>query len=156
MAECCIADEDGTIGAEIELSKWSVLPLRALLFGEAQARIIVSTPESGTVLELARKHGVPARVIGQVRGRDDGLRIRIGARALYAPLERLPNAALAAIVFFIGVRMIDVRDLRQIYHARKLTFGVAIATMLAVVTTDAAVDLKDYGPALGRRFIPEE
>jgi Phosphoribosylformylglycinamidine (FGAM) synthase, synthetase domain len=46
LAECCIGDRDGTIGAEIELTKWISLPRRALLFGEAQARIILSTGNS--------------------------------------------------------------------------------------------------------------
>ena len=113
MAECCIADEDGTIGAEIELSKWSVLPLRALLFGEAQARIIVSTPESATVLDLARKHGVPARVIGEVRGRDDGLRIRIGERVLHAPLERLARAYHDAIPSIMSASIAELAVLEQ-------------------------------------------
>ena len=50
-----------------------------------------------------------------------------------ALIERLPNAALAAIVFLIGVRLIDVSSLRQIAGFRKATFAVAIATLLGVV-----------------------
>ncbi|HEY8745122.1 MAG TPA: SulP family inorganic anion transporter [Chloroflexota bacterium] len=50
-----------------------------------------------------------------------------------ALIEWLPNAALAAIVFLIGLRLIDVRDLRQIYRLRKPTFAVAIGTLLGVV-----------------------
>jgi SulP family sulfate permease len=50
-----------------------------------------------------------------------------------ALIERLPNAALAAIVFLIGIRLIDVRALRQIARFRKATFGVALATLLGVV-----------------------
>ncbi|HEY8793604.1 MAG TPA: AIR synthase-related protein, partial [Gemmatimonadaceae bacterium] len=113
LAECCIADEDETIGAEIELSKWSVQPLRALLFGEAQARIIVSTPESATVIELARKYGVPARVIGEVRARDEGLTIRIGERVLRAPLERLADAYHGAIPGIMNASIAEVAVLEQ-------------------------------------------
>jgi len=49
------------------------------------------------------------------------------------PIERLPVAALAAIVFFIGAKLIDIRSLRQIYRFRKVTFAVAVGTALAVV-----------------------
>jgi phosphoribosylformylglycinamidine synthase II len=113
MAECCIADADGTIGAEIELSKWSTLPLRALLFGEAQARIIVSTPESPTVLAVARKHGVPARVIGQVRAREEGFTIRIGERVIRAPLERLVHAYHDAIPRIMNSSIAELAVLEQ-------------------------------------------
>ena len=50
-----------------------------------------------------------------------------------ALIERLPDAALAAIVFLIGVRLIDVTSLRQIAGFRKATFAVALATLLGVV-----------------------
>ena len=113
VAECCIADEDGTIGAEIELSKWSALPLRALLFGEAQARIIVSTAESPTVLDFARQHGVPARVIGRVRAREEGLTIRIGERVIRTPLERLARAYHDAIPDIMNASVAEVAVLEQ-------------------------------------------
>ena len=45
-------------------------------------------------------------------------------------IARLPNAALAAIVFLIGARLIDLRSLRHIYHFRKATFAVALAALL--------------------------
>ncbi|HEV7215184.1 MAG TPA: SulP family inorganic anion transporter [Chloroflexota bacterium] len=48
-------------------------------------------------------------------------------------IARLPNAALAAIVFLIGARLIDLRSLRNIFQFRKATFAVAVATLLAVV-----------------------
>ena len=50
-----------------------------------------------------------------------------------ALIERLPNAALAAIVFLIGVRLVDVTSLRQIAGFRKVTFAVALAALLGVV-----------------------
>jgi SulP family sulfate permease len=48
-------------------------------------------------------------------------------------IARLPNAALAALVFLIGARLVDIRSLRQIYQFRKQTFAVALATMGAVL-----------------------
>jgi len=113
IAECCIADRDGTIGAEIELTKWGSLPLRALLFGEAQARIIVSTGESPAVLEIARKHGVSARVIGQVRPGEKGLTIRVSDRVIRAPLDRLVHAYHDAIPDIMNASVAEVAVLEQ-------------------------------------------
>ncbi len=45
----------------------------------------------------------------------------------------LPVAALAAMVFLIGVKLVDVESLRRIYRFRKATFLVALGTMAAVV-----------------------
>jgi len=48
-------------------------------------------------------------------------------------IARLPNAALAALVFLIGAKLVDLRSLRQIFRFRKATFAVALGTLLAVV-----------------------
>jgi MFS superfamily sulfate permease-like transporter len=45
----------------------------------------------------------------------------------------LPVSALAALVFLIGIKLVDVRELRLIYRFRKATFAVAIATLSSVV-----------------------
>ena len=50
-----------------------------------------------------------------------------------ALIERLPIAALAALVFLIGLKLIDVKSLGQIFRFRKATFLVAVCTLLAVV-----------------------
>lgn len=49
-------------------------------------------------------------------------------------IERIPAAALAGLVFLVGLKLIDVRSLRQIYRFRILTFMVALATLAAVVS----------------------
>lgn len=49
------------------------------------------------------------------------------------PLEYLPTAALAAVVFLIGLQLIDVRGLRRLYAVRRAEFAVAVLTTLAVV-----------------------
>ncbi len=43
-------------------------PAHALLFGEDQARYLITTSDADTVLAGARAAGVPASVIGQVTG----------------------------------------------------------------------------------------
>lgn len=45
----------------------------------------------------------------------------------------LPVAALASLVFLIGVKLIDVTSLRQIYQFRLVTFAVAVSALVAVV-----------------------
>ena len=53
--------------------------------------------------------------------------------ALTRPLEFLPTAALASVVFMIGVGLIDVAGLRQVLQMRRNEFFVAFITMLTVV-----------------------
>jgi MFS superfamily sulfate permease-like transporter len=48
-------------------------------------------------------------------------------------IERLPVAALAALVFQIGIKLVDIQSLKQIHRFRGVTFAVAIATLAAVV-----------------------
>ena len=69
LAESCIGTGLGEIGAEVEIVGEG-LREDFLLFGEDQSRAIVSAaPSDGhAVLEIARKHGVPAVVIGRVGG----------------------------------------------------------------------------------------
>ncbi|MGH7689298.1 MAG: AIR synthase related protein, partial [Gemmatimonadaceae bacterium] len=96
LAECVIMERGHQLGARVDLSAWQSLPLRALLFGEAQARLIVSTPDADRVIAIAATHGTPARDIGIV---DDGgrLLIRVGARDIAASLTKLDDAYFEAI-----------------------------------------------------------
>jgi phosphoribosylformylglycinamidine synthase subunit PurL len=67
LAECCLVNRDAQLGAEVDLKgKFKGLRTRALLFGEAQGRVIVSTADPRGVLDLAKRHGVPATTIGKV------------------------------------------------------------------------------------------
>ncbi|MDQ3950093.1 MAG: AIR synthase-related protein, partial [Gemmatimonadota bacterium] len=97
LAECVVLPRDGTVGAEVDLSAWSGLPLRALLFGEAQGRIILSTPRPLDVLAIAERFGVPCRAIGRVRAGSASLEIVVGARHIVAPVSRLARAYHNAI-----------------------------------------------------------
>ena len=92
LAECCIMNREQQYGAAIDLDAWKSLPIAALLFGEAQNRVIVSTIDAGAVLSEARKQGVPARVIGRVSARSATLSIAAGSRTFDAPLARLASA----------------------------------------------------------------
>ena len=89
LAECCIIDRGRPLGARIDLSSFAALPMRALLFGEAQARIIISTPDPTALREVATRHGVTSTTIGTVASADDPLEIRVGDRTLTASLPWL-------------------------------------------------------------------
>ena len=49
------------------------------------------------------------------------------------PLSFLPEAVLAAIVFFIGVRLVDIRGLEEIRRSKPREFALALVTALTVV-----------------------
>ncbi len=49
------------------------------------------------------------------------------------PLTYLPTAALAAVVFLIGVELVDVRGIRRLLRVRRHEFAVAVITAVAVV-----------------------
>jgi len=49
------------------------------------------------------------------------------------PLSFLPEAVLAAIVFFIGVKLVDVRGLAEIRRSKPGEFALALITALSVV-----------------------
>ncbi|MFN8581842.1 MAG: phosphoribosylformylglycinamidine synthase subunit PurL [Gemmatimonadaceae bacterium] len=91
IAECCMMEPDRALGAQVDLSPWSSLPVRALLFGEGQGRVVLSTSTPERVLAIAKRHGVPAMVIGSVRAADAGLEIRIGAQAVRSALAPWPT-----------------------------------------------------------------
>ena len=52
---------------------------------------------------------------------------------LTKPLSFLPNAVLAAIVFMIGVKLVDYRGLTEIYRKAPKEFIVALVTAATVV-----------------------
>ncbi len=71
--------------------------MRGLLFGEAQGRVVLSTPMPDTVLSIAAKHGVSAVRIGVVRDESAPLEIAMGDRRLSVPLVELEAAYHEAI-----------------------------------------------------------
>jgi high affinity sulfate transporter 1 len=52
---------------------------------------------------------------------------------LTAPLSYLPEAVLSAVVFLIGIDLIDVDGMRNVYVRRRSEFWVALITALMVV-----------------------
>jgi MFS superfamily sulfate permease-like transporter len=52
---------------------------------------------------------------------------------LTGPLAYLPNAALSAVVFLIGVKLIDLKGLIAIYRQARSEFWITVATAAVVV-----------------------
>jgi phosphoribosylformylglycinamidine synthase len=94
LAESCISqliarDTPRLIGAHVDLSAVKDVRLDALLFGETQARIVISVAalNAGKVLAQAKILGVPAAVIGKVGG--SSLEIKSGEQSVTAALSEL-------------------------------------------------------------------
>jgi high affinity sulfate transporter 1 len=52
---------------------------------------------------------------------------------LTKPLSYMPNAVLAAVVFLIGVELVDIKGMRRILSARPVEFWIAAVTAFTVV-----------------------
>jgi phosphoribosylformylglycinamidine synthase II len=99
LAESAIGAAGGAVGLDVRLE--DELPVDALLFGEAQGRIVVSCASDAVegILALAAEHGVPAARIGTVGGRGGDLRFELVASGvmLQVPVTRLASAYHGAI-----------------------------------------------------------
>ena len=69
LSECCIANNDKKLGAQITELGVNIRA-DALLFGESQSRIIISCREQNAskIKKLAEKWNVPCQIIGEVSG----------------------------------------------------------------------------------------
>jgi MFS superfamily sulfate permease-like transporter len=52
---------------------------------------------------------------------------------LTKPLSYMPNAVLAAVVFLIGVELVDIAGMRLLLHRRPVEFWVALLTAATVI-----------------------
>jgi high affinity sulfate transporter 1 len=55
---------------------------------------------------------------------------------LTAPLSYLPKAALGAVLIIAAIGLFDLASLRRLWRVSRSEFGIAIATMLGVITLD--------------------
>jgi phosphoribosylformylglycinamidine synthase II len=102
LAEACIGDPyaETPFGANLDLTQLQgSLSSAALLFGEDQARAIVSVaPERReTLLALAREHGVPVYVIGKVLEPGATLQVTLSGGTITWPVTELRDIYLQAI-----------------------------------------------------------
>ena len=97
LAECVMMERAQPTSARVDLSPWKSLPRRALLFGEAQGRVVLSTPDPVAVLAIATRHGVPARTIGEVTAASAPFTIAFGEATLTVAVSALADAYHEAI-----------------------------------------------------------
>lgn len=97
LAESALGDGDTPLGVTVELD--DDLPPVATLFGEAQGRIVVScAPDDvSAVLEAAREHGVPARLVGTVGEPGGSFSMTLPQGRIQAPVADLAAAYFGAI-----------------------------------------------------------
>lgn len=113
LAECAMMERDAAVGVDVDLTPWASLPARALLFGEAQGRIIVSTGAPADVVAVARRHGVPAHVIGRVGARDGTFRLRLATGVVETPVADLAeeyHEAIPRIMTRVATATIDAHE----------------------------------------------
>jgi len=96
IAECCLGDGEQMLGAHVDVSDPLIPADRALLWGESQGRILVSTSDADAVMAFAAAVGVPAQVIGQVTT-EPRLVITTHGRTLDTPLAPMADAFFNAI-----------------------------------------------------------
>jgi phosphoribosylformylglycinamidine synthase len=96
LAESCISKKSKMLGATVELD--DKIRKDALLFGEAQSRIVVSMPKSklAALEKIAKRHSVRCKVLGKVGGKR--LVIKSGRSTLIdLPVSKLSEAWRNAI-----------------------------------------------------------
>ncbi|HUQ83848.1 MAG TPA: phosphoribosylformylglycinamidine synthase subunit PurL [Gemmatimonadaceae bacterium] len=97
IAESAMANRERVTSATVDLTAWSALPARALLFGEAQGRVVVSTSVANEVERIAARHGIPARRIGVVEANEKPFRIRYAGGELVLSVADIASAYHDAI-----------------------------------------------------------
>lgn len=88
--------------------------------------VVNGSPTKTEVVDEAHSHTQVAQLTTAVV-------VAIVLLFLTAPLQYLPNCVLSSVVFLIGLKLIDVRGMREVYHLRRDEFWVALATGIVVV-----------------------
>jgi phosphoribosylformylglycinamidine synthase len=97
LAESAFGNPEQLWGVNIDLP--NSLPPRALLFGEAQGRVVLSCrPEDReAVLEVMDRHDVPAIVLGTVAEQDGWFRVCLAGATIAVPILELAAVYYDAI-----------------------------------------------------------
>jgi phosphoribosylformylglycinamidine synthase len=97
VAESAMMDRESPFGVRLSLADQPGVRPRALLFGEAQARIVVSTPDPAGLLAVAHRAGVRAAVIGEVGEPGGTFSLTVGEETVSCPVGVLAEAYHEAI-----------------------------------------------------------
>jgi phosphoribosylformylglycinamidine synthase len=92
LAECCMARLDAQTGANVDVTDSASISARGMLFGESQARYVLSSSMPQVVEQIMEKHGVPVQRIGVVTEASRGFTIQFGDRVIESDLQTLSSA----------------------------------------------------------------
>ena len=92
IAESCVADRGAETGASVDIRSLEGVSDRGALFGESQARFIVSSSAPDQVEAAAKRNGVPVARIGRVTSLEAGLTIIAGERQLRTDIATISSA----------------------------------------------------------------
>jgi high affinity sulfate transporter 1 len=102
------------------------LGLANLAAGFSSTFVVNGSPTKTEMVDEAKSHT-------QVAQLSTAVVVAIVLLFLTKPLQYMPNAVLSAVVFLIGLKLIDIRGMRQIARVRRDEFWVALATAVVVV-----------------------
>jgi sulfate permease, SulP family len=97
-----------------------------LAAGMSSTFIVNGSPTKTEMVDEAKSHT-------QVAQLTTAAAVALVLLFLTKPLQYLPNAVLSAVVFLIGLKLVDIANMRQIWHLRKDEFWVAALTAAVVV-----------------------
>jgi len=102
------------------------LGLANLTAGFSSTFVVNGSPTKTEMVDEAKSHT-------QVAQLTTAAVVAIVLLFLTKPLEYLPNAVLSAVVFLIGLKLIDIKGMREVFHLRRDEFWVALLTAVFVV-----------------------
>ena len=103
------------------------LGLANLAAGFSSTFVVNGSPTKTEMVDEAKSHTQVAQLTTAVV-------VAIVLLFLTKPLQYLPNAVLASVVFLIGVKLIDIKSMREVLRLQKDEFYVALVTTIVVVT----------------------
>jgi len=97
-----------------------------LAAGLSSTFVVNGSPTKTEMVDEAKSHT-------QVAQATTAVVVAVVLLFLTKPLQYLPNAVLSAVVFLIGVKLIDIANMREIWRLRRDEFWVAAITAAVVV-----------------------
>ena len=97
-----------------------------LAAGLSSTFVVNGSPTKTEMVDEAKSHSQVAQLTTAVS-------VAVVLLFLTKPLQYLPNAVLSAVVFLIGIKLIDIRNMREIWRLRRDEFAIATATAIVVV-----------------------
>ena len=97
-----------------------------LAAGLSSTFVVNGSPTKTEMVDEAKSHTQAAQLTTAVV-------VLVVLLFLTKPLQYLPNAVLSAVVFLIGLKLVDIVGMREIWRLRRDEFAVAATTAVVVV-----------------------